>query len=128
MNNLELYKVFKTVADTKSFSAAAKKLYITQPAISQGIKQLENDANTTLFIRNSKGVTLTAEGEMLYGYVSSAFDLLSTGEERLIKMKKLLDGELKIGAGDTISEHFILPILEKFHNLYPNIKIQLINR
>ncbi len=128
MNHLDLYRVFQTVAEKGSFSAAAAKLYITQPAVSQAIKQLEEGLDTKLFLRRAKGVTLTGEGEMLLGYVNSALALLETGEQKLVDMKKMLFGELKIGAGDTVSKHFLLPYLERFHNLYPGIRLRVMNR
>ena len=80
---LELYRVFKEVAEVGNITAAAQALYISQSAVSQSIKQLERDLQTRLFARNSRGVTLTAEGQMLYEYVRSAMGLLETGEEKL---------------------------------------------
>lgn len=59
---LELYRVFKEVAEVGNITAAAQALYISQSAVSQSIKQLERDLQTRLFARNSRGVTLTAEG------------------------------------------------------------------
>ena len=66
---LELYRVFKEVAEVGNITAAAQALYISQSAVSQSIKQLERDLQTRLFARNSRGVSLTAEGQMLYEYV-----------------------------------------------------------
>ena len=66
---LELYKVFKEVAEAGNITAAAQALYISQSAVSQSIKQLEGDLQTRLFARNSRGVTLTADGKLLYEYV-----------------------------------------------------------
>lgn len=128
MNNLELYRVFRAVAEEGSFSAAAKALYISQPAVSQAIKQLETNLSVLLFVRRAKGVTLTSEGEMLFSYVKNALSLLETGEQKLNDMKQLLFGELRIGAGDTVSQHFLLPYLERFHNRYPGIRLRVINR
>ena len=80
---LELYKVFKEVAEAGNITAAAQALYISQSAVSQSIKQLENDLQTRLFSRNSRGVSLTAEGQMLFEYVRTAMGLLETGESKL---------------------------------------------
>lgn len=126
--HLEQYKIFNAVVKTGSFSKAAKYLFMTQSAISQAIKQLETSINMILFKRTSKGVELTDAGNILYKYTSSAMELLETGLLRLESLKSLDAGELKIGASDTISTYFLLPRLEMFHKLYPNIKIKIINR
>ena len=73
---LELYRVFKEVAEAGNITAAAQTLFISQSAVSQSIKQLEAELQTRLFARNSRGVTLTADGRMLYEYVRSAMGLL----------------------------------------------------
>ena len=125
---IEQYKIFNIVAKSQSFSKAANSLYMTQSAVSQAIKQLELSIDMTLFKRTAKGVELTEAGNILYKYTSSAMELLETGLLRLESLKTLNDGELKIGASDTISTHFLLPRLEMFHRLYPNIKIKIINR
>ena len=125
---IEQYRIFNTVAKTNSFSKAAESLYMTQSAVSQAIKQLETSIDTILFKRTAKGVELTQAGNILYKYTSSAMELLETGLIRVESLKTLDEGELKIGASDTISSHFLLPHLEMFHRLYPNIKIQIINR
>ncbi len=125
---IEQYRIFNIVAESNSFSKAAEKLYMTQSAVSQAIKQLESSINMSLFRRTAKGVELTEAGNVLYKYTSSAMELLETGLLRLEGLRSLDEGELKIGASDTISSHFLLPHLEMFHKLYPNIKIQVINR
>ena len=125
---IEQYRIFNVVAESHSFSKAAEILFMTQSAVSQAIKQLESSINMILFKRTSKGVELTEAGNILYKYTSSAMELLATGLLRLESLKSLDDGELKIGASDTISSHFLLPHLEMFHKLYPNVKIKVINR
>lgn len=125
---IELYKIFNTVATAQSFSKAADMLFMTQSAVSQAIKQLESSIDMVLFKRTPKGVELTEAGEILFKYTSSAMELLETGMHRIETLRSLEDGELKIGAADTISSYFLIPHLEKFHKLYPNIKIQIINR
>ncbi|OKL35426.1 LysR family transcriptional regulator [Domibacillus mangrovi] len=124
---LDLYKVFCKVAKSESFSKAAKDLYLTQPAVSQAIMQLERELDTRLFNRTPKGVSLTNEGSLLFEYVNSAINLIDVGEEKILEFKNLTAGELKIGVGDTISKYFLLPCLEAFHNRYPNIKFYIVN-
>ncbi|MBP2028610.1 DNA-binding transcriptional LysR family regulator [Acetoanaerobium pronyense] len=125
---LDLYKVFCEVAKCGSFSKAAKELYMTQPAVSQSIMQLERELQVRLFTRMPKGVALTNEGELLFEYINSAMNLIGTGEKKLKETKGMMIGELKIGVGDTISRYFLMPYLEMFHRKYPNIKLKIINR
>ncbi len=125
---LDLYKVFCEVAKNNSFSKAAKALYMTQPAVSQAVSQLEGELGIRLFTRVQRGVTLTKEGELLFEYANSAINLINVGEKKLAETKNLMFGELKIGVGDTISRYYLLPYLEKFHNQYPNIRLNIINR
>lgn len=127
VSKLDLYKIFCVVGKRKSFSQAAKELYMTQPAVSQAIMQLERELDTRLFNRTPKGVSLTDEGTILFEYANSAINLIDAGEEKLLEFKNLTAGELKIGVGDTISRHFLLPYLEAFHNNYPNIKFKIVN-
>ena len=124
---LELYRVFKEVAEMGNITAAAQALYISQSAVSQSIKQLERDLQTRLFARNSRGVTLTAEGQMLYEYVRSAMGLLETGEEKLSQTRELQMGQLTIGASDTVTSQFLLPYLDTFHKRHPAIHIQIVS-
>lgn len=127
VTKLDLYKVFCEVGRNNSFSEAARALYMTQPAVSQAIRQLEKDLDIRLFNRTPRGVTLTAEGSLLFDYATSALNLLNVGEEKILEFKNLTAGELKIGVGDTISKNFLLPYLEHFHNRYPNIKFKIEN-
>ena len=124
---LELYCVFKEVAEAGNITAAAQTLFISQSAVSQSIKQLEAELQTRLFARNSRGVTLTADGRMLYEYVRSAMGLLETGEEKLSQSRDLQMGHLTIGASDTVTSQFLLPYLDRFHRQYPAIHIQIIS-
>lgn len=81
--NLNLYHVFYEVANCHNLSVAAKKMYISQPAVSKAVSKLEENLNTTLFHRSSRGVSLTHEGELLYRYVEQALYSLKSGEEQL---------------------------------------------
>lgn len=127
ISKLDLYKVFRQVGKSGSFSKAAEELYMTQPAVSQSIMQLENELSIRLFNRTRKGVTFTTEGNNLFDYVNSAITLIEAGEDKILEFKSLSKGELKIGVGDTISKYYLIPFLEKFHNKYLNIKLKIIN-
>lgn len=126
--NLDYYKIFRSVVQQGSFSAAAKELFITQPAVSQAVSHLENQLQTKLFTRTKKGAFPTEEGRILFEHISAALQMISAGEEKLERMNNLQSGELKIGSGDTISRYYLLGYLERFHALYPDIKIKVTNR
>lgn len=126
--SFELYKVFYYVARDLSFSSASSSLYISQSAVSQSVKLLEEKMNCKLFIRNTKQVRLTREGEMLFEYISQAFNFIKAGERRVSELRSLESGEVRIGASDTICKYYLLPYFKKFISLYPNINIQVINR
>ena len=99
--NLELYKCFYYVATTLSFSEASRQLFISQSAVSQGIKTLEKKLGRELFFRSTKKVSLTPEGEILFQHVKPALEMLSQGEAQLLEEDRL-QGQLRIGASDTI--------------------------
>lgn len=125
---LDLYKIFWEVAKSGSLSKGASNLYMTQPAVSQAIQQLERELGIRLFTRTPRGVVLTNEGQILFEHVSSAMNLIKLGETKLAESKNLMAGVLRVGVGDTISRYYLLPYLESFHNEYPNIKLKIINR
>ena len=83
MVKLELYRVFREVAEAGNISLAAENLYLSQSAVSQSVKQLEQQLGTRLFLRSPRGVTLTEDGRLLFEYVRSAMGLLETGEDKL---------------------------------------------
>ncbi|MCP3773182.1 LysR family transcriptional regulator [Paenibacillus sp. MZ04-78.2] len=124
-NNYELYKVFYWAAKTGSLTQAARALYLTQPSVSYAIKQLEDSFGITLFYRNSKGVSLTQEGAVLYSYIEQSQILISLAEEKMVALKNLDSGELRIGGSDSLFKHYLLPYLEDFHQQHPGIKLYL---
>lgn len=125
---LDQYRIFCEVAKCRSFSGAAKRLYMTQPAVSQAVMSLESELGVRLFTRTSTGVTLTNDGQLLYEHVNSAINLIRQGENKLLESRDLKVGEMKVGVGDTISRYFLLPYLEIFRSRYPNIKLNIVNR
>lgn len=126
--NFELYKVFYNVAKEGQISSAAKKLYISQPAVSQSIKQLEDKLGAKVFFRTSKGMKLTSEGQVLYNYIEKAYAFIIAGQSKFQEMQDLKYGEIIIGASDTLCAHYLLPYLGEFHKEFPNIKIKVTNR
>ena len=98
--SLEYYKVFYNVAKLGSISAAANSLFISQPAVSQAVRQLEQTLGVTLFIRTAKGVRLTEEGKTLAVYVERGMENFLKGEEAMDRLKNLDMGDVRIGASD----------------------------
>ena len=127
VNNLEYYKVFYHTARAGSLTVAARELSISQPAVSQSIKQLERAVSVKLFTRAAKGVRLTTEGELLYGYVAKGYEQIVLGEQKLRQMLNLELGEIHIGASDMTLQFYLLPYLERFHEKYPQIKVAVSN-
>jgi len=125
--NFELYKIFYVVGMTKNITKAGEYLMITQPAVTQGIKNLEASLNTTLFIRTKKGVILTSEGEELYKYIKEGMNYFINGTNKLNELKKLDNGVIRIGASTSITENYLMKYITKFHRLHPNIEIKIIN-
>ena len=125
--NFELYNVFYCVAKTLSFSDAARELYISQSAVSQSVKMLEKRLGMTLFVRSTKKVRLTAEGEILLKHVEPAIALLHRGEKQLQDSQTLSAGQIRIGASDTICRYFLVPFIRRFHQEHPGVLIKVTN-
>ncbi|MCI5700236.1 MAG: LysR family transcriptional regulator [Lachnospiraceae bacterium] len=125
--NYELYKVFYQVASTLSFSQASRQLYISQSAVSQSIKSLEQKLGHPLFIRSTKKVSLTPEGETLFRTITPAIHMIQSAESQ-IKGGSDMDGQLCIAASDTICRYFLLPYLNRFHTEYPGIHIKIMSQ
>ena len=125
--NYEHYKIFCKIVECQSISKAASQLYVSQPAISLAIKQLETNLDVKLFFRTQKGVTLTTEGLTLYNYVKEGCTLISVGEEKLKELNALQAGEISIGASDMTLRFFLLPLIERFHRNFPLVKIKISN-
>ncbi|WP_038286787.1 LysR family transcriptional regulator [Acetivibrio straminisolvens] len=124
--NLELYKTFYHIAKCESITKAAEQMYITQPAVSRAIRQLEEELGCTLFIRTPKGVKLTLEGSILYQYVDQIFHFLSTAEKKINDVKNLNSGEVRLGVSDTLCRYYLVKYLKLFNTLHPKIKIHVV--
>lgn len=125
--DLELYKVFYAVAKHKHMTKASEELHISQPAISQSIKKLEDQLGGTLFLRSNKGMELTEEGKMFYEYVKGALELINNAENEFTSFKDLSKGEVKIGCSTTLTKLVLINALKDFHLDYPNININITN-
>ena len=126
MVNLDLYKVFYTVAKCGSLTKAAEELYISQPAVSRSIKQLELQLGVTLFTRTHQGMQLSAQGgKVIFAEVERALELLENAENRIAEMKNLATGSIRIGASDTIFEYFLADKIVEFHRQFPKVNLEL---
>lgn len=125
--NMELYKIFYIVAKNGSISAAANILFISQPAITFQIKKLEEQLGVSLFTRTKYGVILTEEGKTLFNYVKNGMENIINGENAITNLKNLDSGTIRIGVSTTICRYILMPHLEKFHEKYPKIDIQINN-
>lgn len=128
MVNLELFRVFYTVAKCGSITKAADELFISQPAVSQAIKQLETQLGGKLFNRVSRGMRLTENGgKQIYEYVSSAIALLEKAEDKFSELNKTAVGSLRISAPDTVITHVLMKYITEFHDAYPNVSVSFVN-
>lgn len=120
-------KVFLSVAHNQSFTKASKELFITQPAISKHIQELETTYQVRLFNRGGKGVSLTAAGKILYRYATEVASLYKKIEYEMGLLHENLVGELRLGASTTIAQYILPPILARFINRFPSVKLTLIS-
>lgn len=123
--NFEYYRIFYVVAKYGNITKAADELMISQPAISKCIKHLEEQLGGQLFIRTKRGVVLTEEGKEFYKYIKNAIEYINNAESKFSEMIHLETGTIRIGSSTTLTKKFLIPYLEKFHNMYPNIKIEI---
>ncbi len=118
-------KIFKTVADTGSFSKAAQLLFLSQPTVTLQIKKIENYLGVTLFKRDKKNVSLTEEGKILYEYASRIIDDYFLMEENLSYIKGSLRKNLVLGASTTVGEFFLPDLISDFLKKAPDIKVHI---
>ena len=127
MVNLELYRVFYTVAKCGSLTRAAEELYISQPAVSQSIKQLENQLGTPLFHRTHHGMELSQSGgALIFKDVEDALTKLEHVELRLADLKNTATGTLRIGASESIFQYCLADKIVEFHEKYPDVRLELL--
>lgn len=124
--DFELYRIFYTVANHSNITKASEELNISQPAISKSIKNLEEQLGGQLFVRTKRGVNLTEEGKEFYSYIKQAIEYINNAENKFTDLINLETGCIKIGISNSLTKQFLLPYLEKFHELYPKIDIQIL--
>ena len=109
------------------FLEASKQLFISQSAVSQSIKTLEKKIGQPLFIRSTKKVQLTPAGELLLQHIEPAMNLIRRGEEQIQSVNETRLGQLHISASDTICRYFLVPYIQRFHEVYPDVPIRITN-
>lgn len=119
--------VFLTVAENLSFSKASEDLFISQPAVSRHIKELESKLNIALFERKGNKIYLTKAGKLTYGYLKKIKQQYRELEFELGRLNDTFKGVLRIGASSTISQYLIPKVLAAFHKRYPKIELYLFN-
>lgn len=125
--SLDAYRVFYYVAQYRSFTRAAELLCSNQPNVTRTIKNLERTLGCALFIRSSRSVQLTPEGEKLLGYVAPAIEQIQLGEDAILLQSSLKSGVITISASEIALHHTLLPILKRFRQKYPEIRLRIYN-
>ncbi|MBA3870235.1 MAG: LysR family transcriptional regulator [Anaerolineae bacterium] len=123
--NLHLLRIFTTVATTGNFSQAAKQLYISQPAVSRGVQELERQLDLVLIDRSMNSFTLTEGGRLLYQHGLHIFAAERAAEIALEELHGLVRGQLALGASQTIGTYLLPPLLRQFHRRYPGVRLML---
>ncbi len=127
MVNLELYRAFYMVAKTGSLTRAAEELFISQPAVSQSIKTIENQLGVSLFSRTHKGMELSTAGKAIYNQVAEALTLLDDAEGKLTLLNTKATGTIRIGATDSIFYYILADKIAEYNEKYPEVKLELIS-
>lgn len=125
MSIFQYYEYFYKVAVTGNMTQAAKQLYITQPALSKAISNLERQLNCQLFVRSRKGVSLTIEGEILLQNVRETYSLLNDTRQKIESFHNSTISEVHIGVGRDLLEIYVIPRLAKMFSVYPTTRVNL---
>ena len=124
----DYYRVFYEVASRENMTAAAHALFLSQPTVSKAIGNLEQMLDCPLFVRSKNGVSLTPEGELLYGHVARAITQLQKAEEALSSRRALTEGSVRIGASEMTLRNYLIPLLEEFRRRHPFIQLRIAGR
>ncbi|HEY0298753.1 MAG TPA: LysR substrate-binding domain-containing protein, partial [Arachidicoccus sp.] len=118
-------KVFHCVAKRQNFTKAAEELFITQPAVTKHIHEIEQYYKTKLFDRNGTKIKLTPAGELMLQYADKIFDTYRELEYELSSLQHKHKGVLRVGASTTVAQYILPPVLAAFHNKFRDIKVSL---
>ncbi len=125
--NYDYYRVFYYVAESGSITRASEYLLYNQPNVTRTIRKLEEELGCVLFNRTNRGVSLTEQGKALYDHIKIAVSHIELAERELQSKKEMKSGIVSIGTTDLALRCYLLPILNRFHSLYPDIKINISN-
>ncbi|HBF86070.1 MAG TPA: hypothetical protein DDW54_00165 [Clostridiales bacterium] len=126
MVDLDLYRIFYIVAKYGNLTKASEELFISQPAVSQAIRKLEEQLGGKLFDRKSRGIVLTETGgKQMFEIVQDALNMLKNAEVKFKEMKNSVTGNLRISAANSVITHFLMRYIKKYHEMYPNVRIML---
>jgi DNA-binding transcriptional LysR family regulator len=120
-------KVFQTVATRLSFTQAARELFISQPAVTKHINELEKSVGRPLFNRHGPRISLTAEGTLMLGFANKMMALYEQMDEAIGKFRDTVSGQLHIGASTTVAQYVLPEILARFKAAYPQIRVTLLS-
>jgi len=120
-------KVFHSAASHLSFTKAAAELFITQPAVTKNIQELEKEFDIRLFERKGSKIILTPAGQILLNYTQQIVGVYKQIEFDFSILKKKFSGNLQLGASTTIGQYVLPPVLARFYQRFPQIKLSLIN-
>ena len=125
---LDYYRIFEAVARHRSFTRAAEALVNSQPNLTRAVHNLEAELGCRLFLRSSRGVELTPEGEALYAHVTAAMEQLRAGEAELQRQRELRSGMVSIACSETALHAVLLQVLSRFHRENPAIRLRVSNQ
>ena len=126
MENYRL-RIFREVAAQMSFRKAAEVLHLSQPAVSQQVRALEEEAGARLFDRDGNHIALTEAGRVLLGFAASAAELIEEARTALAALNHVVRGELRLGASTTIAQYILPRVLGAFHRQHPQVHLSLIS-
>lgn len=128
MISLDLYRIFYTVAKCKSITKAAEELFISQPAVSRAIKNLETQLGGTLFNRVSRGMELSETGgKQMFAVVENVMKMLEEAENSFSDMKTVASGSVRIAASANVTNYFLIKYIKEYKGVYPNVSFSFFN-
>lgn len=126
MSTLSSYHLLSVLASEMNMRRAAERLFVSQPALSQRLQNIENEWGTKLFIRSQKGLSLTPAGELVIKFVNEVLDKEEKVKESINAMNSEVYGTLRIAVASIVGQNWLPQVLKKFVNRYPHAKISLV--
>ena len=123
--DLRQLEMFRTVAETSSFTRAGEKLHVSHSAISRQVKLLEDELRVLLFARANKRVTLTEPGTALLTHVDAIFNQVAMATQSVHEISTKVDRQLNLGTATTMLDFFLPPVFEEFKRKYPRVEVHI---